>query len=104
MIGLCGGVVVFVSLAHHHHVVTATEWVGVHLDGVEVGVRVTALSLIGGAPVIIPDWQILDTFRSFVQSLGFATQTLSSSVNPDVESLHSEEQDEVFQAPTVRLL
>ena len=49
--------------------------------------------LVGRAPVIIPDWQILDTFRSFVQSLGLTTQSLSSSVNPDVESLHSEKEN-----------
>ena len=47
MIGLSWGVVPLVGLAHHHHVVPASEGVGVHLDGVEVGVGVLALRLIG---------------------------------------------------------
>ena len=71
MIGLCGGVVVLVSLTHHHHVVTATKGVGVHLDGVEVGVGVTALSLIGRAPVIIPDGKFRNTFRHRVKGFSF---------------------------------
>ena len=71
MIGLCGGVVVLVSLTHHHHVVAATEGVGVHLDGVEVGVGVAALRLIGRAPVIVPDGKFRNTLRHRVKSFSF---------------------------------
>ena len=61
---------------------------GKHFSGGTL--KETNADLIGWAPVIIPNWQILDILRRFVQSFGFATQALSSSVNPNVKSLHSE--------------
>ena len=88
VVGLCGGVVVLVSLAHHHHVVTAAEGVGVHLDGVEVGVGVAALRLVGRAPVIIPDRKFINTFRRRVKSFSFRPQTLAGTVNPNVQRLN----------------
>ena len=71
MISLCWGVVILVCLTHHHHVVAATEGVGVHLDRVEVGVGVTALRLVCGAPVIIPDRKFRNTFRHGVKGFSF---------------------------------
>ena len=88
MIGLCGGVVVLVSLTHHHHVVAATEGVGIHLDGVEVGVGVAALRLIGRASIIIPDRKFINTFRRRVESFSFRSQPLAGTVNPNVQSLN----------------
>ena len=41
-----------------------------HLDRVEVGVGVAALRLVGGAPVIVPDGQVLHAPRLLVQGLG----------------------------------
>ena len=71
VIGLRGRVVVLVSLAHDHNVVAATEGVGVHLDGVKVGVGVAALCLVGRTAVIIPNWKLLDTFRNRIKSFSF---------------------------------
>ena len=88
MISLSRGVVVLVSLAHHHHVVAATEGVGVHLDRVEVGVGVTALRLVCRASVIIPDRKFGNTFRHRVKGFSFRSQTLAGTVNPNVQSLN----------------
>ena len=88
MVGLCGGVVVLESLAHYHHVVAAAERVRVHLDGVEVGVGVAALRLIGRASIIIPDRKFINTFRRRVESFSFRSQTLAGTVNPNVQSLN----------------
>ena len=54
----------------------------------QVGVRVGALSLVGRAPVIVPDGQIVNTIRSRVQGLGLVPDALASTVNPDVTSLN----------------
>ena len=43
VVGVGGLLVVFVCLAHHEDVVSTSEGVGVHLDRVQVGVRVAAL-------------------------------------------------------------
>ena len=79
--------VVLESLAHHQDVVAASEWIRIDLDRVKVSVRVAALCLVGGAAVIVPDGQVRHTLGLGVQSLGLGSQTLSSSVNPDVASL-----------------
>ena len=88
---VCGLLVVLVCLAHHEDVVTPSEGVGVDLDGVQVGVGVGALGLVGGAAVIVPDGEVLHTVWLLLQTLGLATDALPSSVNPDVVSLNSEQ-------------
>ncbi len=45
MVGVCRLLVVLVSLAHDENVVAPPEGVGVHLHGVEVGVRIPSLCL-----------------------------------------------------------
>ena len=45
MVGVCWLLVVLVCLAHDEDVVSAPEGVGVHLDRVQVGVRVSPLCL-----------------------------------------------------------
>ena len=87
VVGVSGLFVVLECLAHHQDVVTPSEWIRIDLDRVEVRVRVAALCLVGGAAVIVPDGQVRHTLRLGVQSLGLGSQTLSSSINPDVASL-----------------
>ena len=53
----------------------------------QVSVGVRALSLVGRAPVIVPDGQIVNTLRLRVQGLGLVPDALASTVNPDVTSL-----------------
>ena len=53
----------------------------------QVGVRVGALGLVGRAPVIVPDGQIVNTLRFGVQGLGLVPDALPSAVNPDVAGL-----------------
>ena len=48
---------------------------------------VGALSLVGRAPVIVPDGQIVNTLRLRVQGLGLVSDALASAINPDVTSL-----------------
>lgn len=56
LVGLRGGAVELVGVAHHQDVVAATE--GVLVDGhrIEVGVRVGALGLVARAAIVIPNW------------------------------------------------
>ena len=89
VVGLCGGVVVLVSLTHHHQVVAAAERVRVHLDGVEVGVRVGALRLISGAPVVVPYRQLGNILGLTLQSLSLGSEVLARPAHPDVEGLHT---------------
>ena len=79
--------VVLVGLAQHQDVVAPPEGVRVDLDWVQVGVRVGALSLVGRAPVIVPDGQLINTIRFRVQGLGLVPDALPSPVNPDVAGL-----------------
>merc|ERR1711963_412620 len=58
VVGLSRLLVVLVRLAHHHDVAAAPERILVHLDRVQVRVRVAALSLIARAPVIIPNREV----------------------------------------------
>ena len=88
VVGVSGLFVVLEGLAHHQDVVAASEWIRIDLDRVEVSVRVAALCLVGGAAIIVPDGQVRHTLRLGVQSLGLGSQTLSSSINPDVASLN----------------
>ena len=53
----------------------------------QVGVGVGALSLVGRAPVIVPDGQIVNTIRFRVQGLGLVPDALPSAINPDVAGL-----------------
>merc|ERR550517_2422075 len=87
LVGVSWQLVVLVRLAQHQDVVAPPEGVRVDLDWVQVGVRVGALSLVGRAPVIVPDGQIVNTIRSRVQGLGLVPDALASTVNPDVTSL-----------------
>ena len=88
---VCGLLVVLVCLAHHEDVVTPSEGVGVDLDGVQVGVGVGALSLVGRAAIIVPDGEVLHTVRLLLKTLGLTTDALPSPVDPDVVSLNSEQ-------------
>ena len=75
----------------------------------EVGVGVAALRLVGGAPVIVPDGQVLHAPRLLVQGLGlvpgmslllrsidlqlfkcisYLPDSLTRSIYPDVAGLH----------------
>lgn len=58
LVGVRGGAVELVGVAHHQDVVAATE--GVLVDGhrVQVGVRVGALGLIAGAAIVVPNRQL----------------------------------------------
>ena len=111
VVGGGGSLVVLVGLAHHHDVVSTSEGIRVDLAGVEVGVGVAALRLVGGAPVIVPDGQVLHAPRLLVQGLGLVPgmslllrttglqicecisylivpDSLTSSIYPDVAGLH----------------
>ena len=57
----------------------------------QVGVGVGALSLVGGAAVIVPDGKVLHTVRLLLQTLGLTTDALPSPIDPDVVSLNSEQ-------------
>merc|ERR1719219_978185 len=89
LVGVSGKLVVLVGLAQDQDVVASSEGVRVDLHRVKVSVGVGALGLVCGAPVIVPDWKILDTFRFGVQGLGLVPDPLASPVNPDVASLDS---------------
>merc|ERR1740128_242421 len=88
VVGLCGLLVVLVSLAHHHDVLSSPEWIGVDLDGVQVGVAVLPLSLVGGATVIVPDGQLGHILGRVLKGLRLGAKSLSCSIDPDVQSLH----------------
>ena len=88
VVGVRWLLVVLVGLAHYEYVVASSEWVGVQLDRVEVGVRVGTFRLVCGASIIIPDGKFRHRFRPFLQSFSFGPQTFSSTINPDIESLH----------------
>ena len=45
MVGVCGSLVILVGLAHHHDVVSASEWIRIDLDWMKISVRVASLSL-----------------------------------------------------------
>ena len=87
LVGVSRLLVVLVRLAQHQDVVAPPEGVRVDLDWVQVGVGVGALSLVGRAPVIVPDGQIVNTIRFRVQGLCLVPDALASTVNPDVTSL-----------------
>ena len=87
MVGLGWSVVILECLTHHHDVVSTSEWIWIHLDWMKIGVGVTSFCLIGGTSIIIPDWQILDTCWLAFKSFGLVSDTLSTSINPNIESL-----------------
>ena len=88
LVGVSWQLVVLVGLAEDQDVVAPPEGIRVDLDGVEVSVGVGALGLVGGATVIVPDWQLLNTLGLGVKSLGLVPDPLSSAVNPDVAGLN----------------
>ena len=90
VVGAGGSLVVLVGLAHHHDVLSTSDGIRVDLAGVKVGVGVTALRLVGGAPVIVPDGKIGHRFWGLVQGLSLGPQPLPGTIHPDVESLNSD--------------
>merc|ERR1719244_511438 len=88
LVGICGLLVVFVSLTHYQNVVSKSEWVRVHLDRVQVGVGVTSLSLISGASIIIPDRQFCNIIGLLLQGLGLRSESFTSAINPDIKCLY----------------
>ena len=89
LVGVRGELVVLVGLAEDQDIVASSEGVRVDLHRVKVSVGVGALGLVGGAPVIVPDWKLINIFRFGVEGLGLVPDPLASPVNPDVASLDS---------------
>ena len=90
VVGPRGSLVVLVGLAHHHDVLSTSDGIRVDLAGVEVSVGVTALRLVGGAPVIVPDGKVGHRFWGLVQGLSLGPQPLPGTIHPDIESLNSD--------------
>ena len=84
LVGGGGLVLVVVGLAHHQDVVTLGEGAGVHLDGLQVGVRVLSVGLVAGAAIIVPHREILHLGWFGVQTLDLGSETFSCSIDPDV--------------------
>jgi len=87
VVGLCWLLVVFVGLAEDQLVVVQPEGVCVDGNGVEVGVRVLALSLTGAAAVEVPDGKLLWVFWDEVQCPGLGSEVLTGTIDPDIHSL-----------------
>ena len=84
LVGGGGLVLVVVGVAHHQDVVTLGEGAGLHLDGLQVGVRVLSVGLVAGAAIIVPHREILHLGWFGVQTLDLGSETFSCSINPDI--------------------
>ena len=59
VVGGHGLVKVVVGVTQDQQVVTAGEGTGIHLNRLEVDIRVGTISLITRAPIVVPHWQII---------------------------------------------
>ena len=79
---------VVVGLAEDQQVVSPGEGTGIHLDWSDVDIRVISVSLVAGAPVIVPLGQVLHLAGLRLQHLHLGPHGLTRPVNPDVGGAH----------------
>ena len=88
LVGLHGLLEVVEGFTEDQEVVSSGEWTGIHLDRLEVDIRVGSISLIAGAPVIIPLGQILHLAWLRLQHLHLGPHGLPGPVNPHIGGAH----------------
>ena len=84
VVGGHGLLLVVVGVAQDQDVVPSSEGTGVHLDWSEVHVRVGPVSLVAGAPVIVPLGQVLHLGGLTLQDLHLGPHRLPGAIDPYV--------------------
>jgi hypothetical protein len=74
----------FVSVAKNNIVSMSSEGVLIELTGLENDFRLVDSSLVSLRSIVIPIWEIFDSFRLLVENSGFRSSIHSSSINPYV--------------------
>merc|ERR1712035_79158 len=84
VVGNHGLVLVIISFTKHKDVITEGEWTRVHLDRLQIHIRIGTISLVTRTAIVVPGGQIFNLGWFCLKTLDLGPHTLTSSIDPNI--------------------